>query len=69
VKKPKLSPNAKQILKKRYLLKNEKGEIAETPEGLFKRVARTVSDVESNYPKSPYKVEELFILWKKYLML
>jgi len=60
VKKPKLSPNAEQILKKRYLLKNEKGEIAETPEGLFKRVARTVSEVESNYPTSPYKPEELY---------
>ncbi|HHF58017.1 MAG TPA: adenosylcobalamin-dependent ribonucleoside-diphosphate reductase, partial [candidate division WOR-3 bacterium] len=60
MKKPKLSPNAEQILKKRYLLKNEKGEIAETPEGLFKRVARTVSEVESNYPTSPYKPEELY---------
>lgn len=40
-----LSPNALQLLDSRYLLKNE---VAETPEGLFQRVARHASEIEEN---------------------
>ncbi len=49
----KLSPNALYILEKRYLLKNEKREIIETPEQLFRRVARNVASADAIYnPKA-----------------
>ncbi|MDI6851082.1 MAG: ribonucleotide reductase N-terminal alpha domain-containing protein [bacterium] len=54
-----LSENALKVLQKRYLLKNENGEIVETPEGMFRRVAKAISEAEKNYPKSPFTVEEL----------
>jgi ribonucleoside-diphosphate reductase alpha chain len=38
------SDNAKTILEKRYLRRNEKGELAETPEQMFDRVARAVAE-------------------------
>ena len=34
---------AKDILKKRYLLKNDKGNVIETPEQMFKRVAKSIA--------------------------
>src|SRR5262249_57704256 len=38
--------NAVKVLRARYLKKNEKGECVETPAELFRRVARTIADVE-----------------------
>jgi ribonucleoside-diphosphate reductase alpha chain len=38
------SDNARTILEKRYLRRNENGEVAETPEQMFDRVARTVAE-------------------------
>ncbi|MFO7982421.1 MAG: adenosylcobalamin-dependent ribonucleoside-diphosphate reductase [Desulfuromonadales bacterium] len=38
-----LTPNARQTLEARYLLKNEAGEVVETPEQLFNRVSRAVA--------------------------
>ncbi len=55
----KLSVNAINILRKRYLLRNENGEIIETPENLFRRVASYVSICEKE--KSRYE-EEFFII-------
>ncbi|MEO0239150.1 MAG: ribonucleotide reductase N-terminal alpha domain-containing protein [candidate division WOR-3 bacterium] len=54
-----LSENALKVLEKRYLLKNENGEVIETPEGMFRRVAKAISEAERNYPKSPFTAEEL----------
>lgn len=45
----KLSVNAIVVLQKRYLLKDERGEVAETPSQLFARVARAVADVDRAY--------------------
>ena len=42
----KLSRTALRVLEKRYLKRDESGEIAETPEGLFRRVARGVAGAE-----------------------
>ncbi|HBQ21779.1 MAG TPA: adenosylcobalamin-dependent ribonucleoside-diphosphate reductase [Deltaproteobacteria bacterium] len=39
-----LTENARIVLEKRYLKKNEKGEVIETPEQLFERVARAIAD-------------------------
>ena len=45
----KFSNNALQVLKRRYLLKDENGNIKETPEDLIKRVAKGIAEAESNY--------------------
>ncbi|MBN1169372.1 adenosylcobalamin-dependent ribonucleoside-diphosphate reductase [Candidatus Woesebacteria bacterium] len=41
-----LTYNTLYILKRRYLKRNEKGEIIETPKGMLKRVAEFLADVE-----------------------
>src|SRR4030042_1185846 len=43
-----LTKNAIRVLEKRYLLKDENGNVVETPEQLFKRVAKTVAKAEKN---------------------
>ncbi|HOQ87649.1 MAG TPA: vitamin B12-dependent ribonucleotide reductase [Phycisphaerae bacterium] len=48
-----LSENAVRVLKARYLKKNEAGEVVETPAEMFRRVARTVADVEVRYGAGP----------------
>jgi len=53
-----LSINAKMVLEKRYLLKDEKGEVKETPEEMFFRVARVVASADKHY-NPPSKVEAL----------
>ena len=45
----KISENAKVVLKKRYLRKNANGEIVETPEEMFNRVAKAISQPELIY--------------------
>lgn len=44
-----LTDNAIKVLEKRYLLKNDNGEIIETPEQLFRRVAKCVAGAETVY--------------------
>jgi ribonucleoside-diphosphate reductase alpha chain len=39
----KLSANAQTVLENRYLLKNNAGQLIETPAGLFRRVARAIA--------------------------
>jgi ribonucleoside-diphosphate reductase alpha chain len=46
---PKLTVNAIEVLEKRYLLKNEKGELIETPTGMFWRVAEAVALADEKY--------------------
>ena len=52
-----LSENALEVLKKRYLKKNEKGEIIETPMHLFRRVAKAAASIEK---KNKHDKEEEF---------
>jgi ribonucleoside-diphosphate reductase alpha chain len=47
-----MTPSALKVLEKRYLKKDEEGKIVETPEEMFRRVARAVASVELNYAKS-----------------
>jgi ribonucleoside-diphosphate reductase alpha chain len=46
------SPNARTVLEKRYLVKNEKGQPVEQPEDLFWRVATVVADADRRYGAS-----------------
>lgn len=43
---PALSENARIVLEKRYLIRDEEGRVVESPEEMFWRVARCVSSVE-----------------------
>ncbi|MDI6873378.1 vitamin B12-dependent ribonucleotide reductase [Candidatus Solincola sp.] len=45
----KLTINAVNVLKKRYLLKDERGQVVETPDQMFRRVARAVAQAERLY--------------------
>ena len=56
----KLSVNAIHILRRRYLLRNENGEIIETPESLFERVAVSVAEGEIEYKESKQEYAEKF---------
>jgi ribonucleoside-diphosphate reductase alpha chain len=51
-----LSPNAVTVLEKRYLKRNEDGKVKETPEGLFRRVARHVASADAHYGKTAEEV-------------
>ena len=46
---PKLTSNARQVLESRYLLRDDNGKAIETPAGMFRRVAKTISAVERKY--------------------
>ena len=45
----KLSVNAVEVLKKRYLRRDERGLVAETPGEMFARVAKHVSQAETRF--------------------
>ena len=57
-----LSDNARVVLEKRYLRKNDEGAIVETPEGMFRRVAHAIAQAELDYggPDDAAKWEERF---------
>lgn len=57
---PKLTVNAIEVLRRRYLLRDEKGGIVETPAQLFRRVARALAKVDKMYGEDPKKSEEEF---------
>ncbi len=61
LKDPEISKNALTILEKRYLMRNEEGEVVESPKDMFIRVARVISDVEKNYGADDKEVEDLFV--------
>ncbi|MCL5024785.1 MAG: vitamin B12-dependent ribonucleotide reductase [Nitrospirae bacterium] len=48
-----LTQNALKVLERRYLKKNEEGKIVETPEEMFRRIAKSIASVEPAYGKSP----------------
>ncbi|MDI6860750.1 MAG: ribonucleotide reductase N-terminal alpha domain-containing protein [Caldisericia bacterium] len=54
-----LTPQAKLVLEKRYLKKNEKGEVIETPFELFERVARVIANIDRIYNKD-VDIEKVF---------
>jgi ribonucleoside-diphosphate reductase alpha chain len=56
-----LTPNALTVLQKRALLRDEKGEVVETPDQLFRRVARTMASAERSTATS----EEAMSQWEE----
>jgi ribonucleoside-diphosphate reductase alpha chain len=60
IEEPKLTVNALEVLRQRYLLRDEVERIVESPAELFKRVARAVAGADSNYGGNPNEVESLF---------
>ena len=58
----KLSENAKNVLKRRYLKKDNKGRVTETSERMFKRVARHIAKAEKKYSSDAdvKKMENIF---------
>src|SRR5437773_5754871 len=55
---PKLSENALRVLQKRYLKKDDKGHVIETPKELFARVAWNLAQAERNYGAAEAQIEE-----------
>ncbi|MCS7244479.1 MAG: vitamin B12-dependent ribonucleotide reductase, partial [Candidatus Calescibacterium sp.] len=58
--KPTLSSNALIVLEKRYLKKDENANIIESPEDMFKRVAKAISEADANYGENPEVSYEKF---------
>ena len=54
----KLSVNATHVLERRYLLRDERGEVAETPREMLVRVARAIAAVDADYPDSDVERSE-----------
>jgi ribonucleoside-diphosphate reductase alpha chain len=54
----KLSYNSIKVLERRYLKKNEKGEIGETPRQMFHRIAENIAQADAPYYKNKRKVAE-----------
>ena len=48
---PRLSSNARIVLRRRYLAKNHRGRVFETPRQMFRRVARNIATAEQAYPR------------------
>ena len=57
-----LTPNAKIVLEKRYLKKDVQGQVIETPEDMFRRVAKVIASADAFYGKEDQiqSTEELF---------
>jgi ribonucleoside-diphosphate reductase alpha chain len=55
-----LTNNALIVLRARYFLRDETGKIIETPEEMFRRVARTIASAEAVYNGKPPEWEEKF---------
>ena len=47
-----LSENALKVLERRYLNKDETGRVIETPEGMFRRVAKAIASADKLYGKT-----------------
>jgi ribonucleoside-diphosphate reductase alpha chain len=65
-----LGKTAETVLRKRYLLKNEKGEVIETPEQMCWRVANAIASAEENYGGDPkFWAKKFFdLMWNQEFM-
>jgi len=54
-----ISPNARAVLERRYLVKDNKGQVIESPEDMFRRVAHHIAAADLLYnPKAGVKARE-----------
>jgi ribonucleoside-diphosphate reductase alpha chain len=60
IEEPKLTVNALEVLRKRYLLRDETGRAVETPAQAFRRVARAIAKVDKEYGGNPKESEKAF---------
>ncbi|MEM4703507.1 MAG: vitamin B12-dependent ribonucleotide reductase [Candidatus Bathyarchaeia archaeon] len=60
IEEPKLTVNALEVLRKRYLLKDLNEQVIETPAEMFRRIARAVSKAEAKYGGTVKEKEETF---------
>lgn len=60
VEEPKLTVNALEVLRQRYLLRDENDRIVESPVGLFRRVAKAVAACDSKYSENADESEKIF---------
>ncbi|HHF55567.1 MAG TPA: vitamin B12-dependent ribonucleotide reductase [Thermoplasmatales archaeon] len=56
----KLTKNAMKVLEKRYLRKDENGKVIETPEQMFRRVAKNIAKADEKYGGDVKKTEKEF---------
>jgi ribonucleoside-diphosphate reductase alpha chain len=54
-----LSDNARTVLRRRYLRKDRKGKVIESPEKMFRRVAGFIAGAEKNYGADEKRVREV----------
>ncbi len=54
----KLSENAKKVLEKRYLKRDIKGTVTETPKELFERVAYTIADADKTFGENKDSINQ-----------
>jgi ribonucleoside-diphosphate reductase alpha chain len=60
IEEPKLTVNALEVLRKRYLLKDLNEQIIETPAQMFTRIAKAVARIEERYDGDPKNSEKTF---------
>jgi len=53
-----ITQNARIVLERRYLRKNERGEVIETPDQMFRRVAKAIAEVDERYGRTKEEVKE-----------
>lgn len=60
IEEPKLTVNALEVLRQRYLLRDENDRIIESPAGLFRRVAKAVAACDSKHGENADESEKVF---------
>ncbi len=63
-----LSDNARRVLRRRYLKKDSRGKVIETPEQMFRRVASHIAKAEKKYGADEKRIKELEEIFYKIMI-